>query len=473
MTRNRQNIWPTLLLSSILLGVGGTAGFFLRPVILPVAIAPGTGDEAEANAAIDPSHEGSSVVEILSTTMENMRLNSGKFQVRDYHQNIRIPARVVERIPQSRRRVSAPIGGRVTKVLIAEGQAIRPGEKLFEFRITDESLADSQIGLLSVISQIDVNQQKLDRLKPLVASGVVANKRILEVEFEISSLDRQRDVLKQELSLKGMDEKKMRDLIDNKKLMQTIEIFAPVMTDFGQRDAVQAENNSQVQQVSLNTETRPGSNSAVIEARDDDQYYTVESISALEGTNQATGASLCELTHHGELLIEGQAFESDIEEISKANESGWRFTAQFGEGEDAQIRENLKLFKIENHVDDQSQTYPIFVELENEIIGRTTDQKNRTYVNWRFKPGQRAHLEFPIDVWKQQVVAPLPRWSGKARKHSYFKKSATRMKALMGRYMSFKKSRSKSFTPTNFMPCLPRTCGWMCMKSTHWIKPTN
>ncbi|MDA7909351.1 efflux RND transporter periplasmic adaptor subunit, partial [bacterium] len=177
----------------------------------------------------------------------------------------------------------------------------------------------------------------------------------------------------------GMDRDGIKNLIGQKQLMQTIDIFAPDLPE-GSGDSTQPE---------------------------DQKYYTVESIQALEGTNQAFGSSLCELTYHDDLLIEGLAYESDIDKISSANETGLNFTAQFGEGKTMESRDKLKLFKIENHVDSQSQTYPIFVEIKNEIVGKTTDENNRNYVNWKFKPGQRAHLEFPIETWKDQVVVPL------------------------------------------------------------------
>jgi cobalt-zinc-cadmium efflux system membrane fusion protein len=379
MTPQRTNIWPTLALCTVLLGIGCTTGFMLRPVILPAA-APETPEDA-VDAA--PTHGSTSIVEILETTMENMDLKTGKFEVRDYAQNIRIPAKIVERIPQNRRRVTSPIGGHVTKVLIAEGQAIKPGEKLFEFRITDESLANAQISLLELLKQIDVGQQKIDRLKPLVDSGVVARKRLLDLEFEQSTLEQQLDTNKQELMQRGMDQDGIKNLIGQKQLMQTIDIFAPDLPE-GTTAPARTEDQSPAQ-----------------------EYYTVESIQALEGTNQDFGSSLCELTSHDDLLIEGLAYESDIDKISKANEAGWKFTAQFGDGKTMESRDNLKLFKIENHVDSQSQTYPIFVEIKNEIVSKTTDENNRIYVNWKFKPGQRAHLEFPIEIWKDQVVVPL------------------------------------------------------------------
>lgn len=346
----------------------------LRPIILPSSSLESLEDAVDNT----PTDGSTSIVGILESTMENMDLKTGKFEVRDYAQKIRIPAKIVERIPQNRRRVTSPIGGLVTNVLIAEGQAIKPGDKLFEFRITDASLAKAQIDLLELIKQIDVGQQKIDRLKPLVESGVVARKRLLELEFAQSSLEQQLGTNKQELLQLGMDRSEITNLIDQKQLMQTIDIFAPNLPE--------------------------QSNSTQLE---DQKYYTVESIQALEGSNQAFGSSLCELTYHDDLLIKGFAYESDIDKISRENEAGLDFTAQFGEGKAMESRDNLKLFKIENHVDSQSQTYPIFVEIKNEIVSKTTDENNRNYVNWKFKPGQRAHLEFPIEIWKDQVVVPL------------------------------------------------------------------
>ncbi len=338
MNPQRTNILPTLALCTILLGIGCATGFLLRPIILPSR----SPDSQDLVAEKPPSHGSNSILEILESTMENMDLKTGKFEVRDYAQKIRIPAKIVERIPQNRRRVTSPIGGHVTKVLIAEGQAIKPGDKLFKFRITDESLAKAQIDLLELLKQLDVGQQKIDRLKPLVESGVVARKRLLDLEFDQSTLEQQLDTNKQELVQLGMEPDGIKNLIEQKQLMQTIDIFAPDLPE-GSSDPATS---------------------------DDQKYYTVESIQALEGTNQVFGSSLCELTYHDDLLIEGLAYESDIGKISQANEAGGKFTAQFGEGETMESRDNLKLFKIENHVDSQSQTYPIFVEIKNDLFGR-------------------------------------------------------------------------------------------------------
>ena len=402
MKRRLEKILPTLALCSVLLGIGGAAGFLLRPVFLPVADVQDDPDDAVA--VVDDMHDGSSIVDLLDVTMENMDLKVGKVDVRDYSKNIRIPAQVVERIPQGRRSITAPIGGRVTKVFITPGQAVREGEKLFELRITDESVSESQVKLLSMISEADVLEKQLDRLKPLVEKGVVARKRILELNFQIAKLVEQKAALVQELGIRGMTDQQIDDLIQTKQLVQSVFAFAPRWGAASSVKAVAqgADDASMISAVSVVLEPTES-----FDATYDDRYFTVDSISALEGTNLEMGQSLCELTHHGEMLIKGLAFESDVELISQANERDWRFSAHFGESSSGLIRENLKLFLVDNHVDRESQTFPILVEIDNEIISQTTDDQNRTYVNWRFKPGQRAHLEIPVEKWEKQIVVPL------------------------------------------------------------------
>ena len=208
---NTRNIWPTLLLCAALLGIGGVAGFLLRPVILPEVAQTNDGqDEPEHDH--DAGHGSNSIVVINEKTLDNMNLKFGKFETRDYFQKIRIPAEVVERIPQSRRSVSAPIAGIVTKVFVAQGQAVRPGEKLFHLRITDQSIANSQVNLLKVFGDLEVSRAKKERLVNL-GTGVVAGKQLMEAEFEIKKLTDRRAALIQEMRARGMGEEQIKSFI--------------------------------------------------------------------------------------------------------------------------------------------------------------------------------------------------------------------------------------------------------------------
>ena len=147
----------TLLLCTALISLGGVAGFMLRPVLVaPPNVASKPADD---HADDHSGHGDTSIVELLESSMNNMELSVGKFEVRDYFKKIRIPAHVVERIPQSRRRISATIGGRVNKVFVAPGQAVLPGDQLFELRITDEAVSESQVRLLALLTEVDVLDQ--------------------------------------------------------------------------------------------------------------------------------------------------------------------------------------------------------------------------------------------------------------------------------------------------------------------------
>ena len=130
-------------------------------------------------------------------------------------------------------------------------------------------------------------------------------------------------------------------------------------------------------------------------------------LQSLTGTNLQRGASLCTLTFHGQLFIEGYAYESDLEKLSRTNLDKISITAEFGESDEPYSREGLQLHSINNHVDDESQTYPIYVTIGNEIQAERTDDQDRTFVSWRFKPGQRAHLLFPVETWSDQIVFPI------------------------------------------------------------------
>lgn len=424
-----KELLPTLMLSLTLLAAGGVAGFLLRPVILPVAAH--AEDDHDTLLADDAHDHGANVVELMESTLENMNLLTGKFEVRDYFETIRIPAKVVERIPQSRRQITAPIAGRVRKVFIASGQALRPGEPMFELQITDESIADAQADWLVVNSEVEMTGQQLARLRPMVERGIVAGKRVIDLELELEKLRQRKSAILQELKIRGMTGQQINDFVDSGQLAQSLTIHAPPLES---NPTVGQASPPALQPVSFAVSTpapridehviglNKWQHASKIEslsqleesarlphvANDDhESYFTVETINAVEGTSLKLGDSLCELTYHLNLLIKGMAFESDVRRIAQADERGWSFVAHFGEHEDAVIREGLKMYQIENHVDNESQTYPVFVELHNEIVSRTTDESDRRYVNWLFKPGQRAHLEVPIRKWEKSVVVPL------------------------------------------------------------------
>ena len=147
MNSARPNIIPTLFFSAVLLVIGGGIGFLARPLIWPspeAAVMPDGhaahgshgGHGAHADHTGHAGHGSSSIVELAETTVANMNLLTGKFEQRDYVHHIRVPAQVEEYKPQGRQSVVTPLAGRVTQVFVTRGEALRPGQKLFELSIT-------------------------------------------------------------------------------------------------------------------------------------------------------------------------------------------------------------------------------------------------------------------------------------------------------------------------------------------------
>jgi len=317
-----------------------------------------------------------------------MNLSTGKFEQRDYLHHIRVPAEIVEYVPQGRQSVVTPLAGVVNKVFVTRGEAVRPGQKLFEVSITDTSMSTAQLNLMSVVSEIASQQKRLDRLRPLAKKGAIAGKRVIDLELAIDQLKRRKQSLTEEIRIRGVGDDGMKAVEEGQTFNRTVTVFAPQINERG-------------------AATDRLSAAALASDENDENWFTVDSIDAEKGKSFQRGQRLCDLAWHQKLLVKGLAFESDMPAIAAAGESGLPFAAGFGEATNHLRREGLPLFSIDNHVDQESQTFPVYVSIDNEVSSRHRDSDGRWHVNWRFKPGQRAHLEIPVESWSQQVIAPV------------------------------------------------------------------
>ena len=366
-----------LLIAGVVIGTGLSSeglGQFWRKVTFYDEADSGGDDETEEESA--HAHEGEAIVELSETAMKNLNLKVGSFESRNYERMIQIPAKIVERLPGGRRMVIAPIAATVSDVFIAPGQAIRPGDPLYELSVTDESIAVAQVKLINLIAEIENVNKQLNRIRPLAVDGSVKQSRVIEAELELSKLKTGYDAACQELLLRGLDESKLTALVKDQTLVREVTVFAPDLPE------------------SRSTDTTK-------------DWYTVEDVEALRGSNLRRGASLCTLSYHGDLFIEGYAYESDLEKLAASDTHGVSFSAEFGESDATYFREGLSLHSISNHVDAESQTFPVYVAISNEIQAERTDDQMRTFISWQFKPGQRAHLNFPVETWADQYVVPI------------------------------------------------------------------
>jgi len=336
---------------------------------------------SDQHSADEHAHgEEEPILALTEQAVHNLGLELGLVQRGDYWKTILVPASVVEIPGRSDLSVSAPVTGVVTSVHVVPGQSLVAGQPLFDMRLTDESLTDAQSKLLGVLARRDVAQQEVDRLAPLVDSGAVAASKKRELQYDLKRLDAEQATLVQELRGRGMPESSIDSILQNRSLATALKVFPP--------DFVSSE---------------------LAESVDGSSGYSVETVHVHPGKTVARGTDLCSIAYHQKLYIEGTAFEEDLPVLNRIMENGWQITAEqhqtHGDHTHRTAGESLQLLRVDNHVDEDTQTVRFFVELSNEVA-RQREEEGRTFELWKFRPGQRLHLRLPVDHWEDQWVLP-------------------------------------------------------------------
>ena len=155
--------------------------------------------------------------------------------------------------------------------------------------------------------------------------------------------------------------------------------------------------------------------------------YEVQELKAELGQQVNAGELLGTLANHGSLYIEGRSFRRESPFLEKAAENGWPVRVEFGEDkriEEAredfppkkgtsdgmdnkswpELKQTFQIRHISNSVDPTSRTFAFYLPLENQVRSYVKD--GRTFLIWRFRPGQRVQLFVPVEKMKDVYVLP-------------------------------------------------------------------
>jgi len=357
---------------------------------------------ASPSVESEQGHEHEAAEDRLELTEEavaNLELRMQKVRAADGFRYFRVPAEVIEKPGHSDHILASPVNGIVTRIHVLPGQAVRPGDALFELEVIDESLAKSQLELLQALTRLEVVQAELERLSPLAESGTVAGRRKLELEYEQKQLEAQLQVRQQELGMHGLSEEQVERILRDRQLLRRFTVRMP-------RQLAEAAHVDGASAATGNARVR----TVASESQNDGWDYTVEELDVFPGKSIRRGDDLCHLAYHTVLYIRGQAFENEVDSIlalAQGERSDWPVTAEFGiEGKEKQ-RTGLTVRHVDNHVDPETQTFLFYVPLPNEVVSDSVGPQGRRYRTWRFKPGQRVHLLIPVAKYEQQIKLPL------------------------------------------------------------------
>ena len=322
-------------------------------------------------------HDEAAAVKLSQAAQENVGLQLAKVELRSFERTISIPAIIVERAGRSNIQVAAPMTGVITRVCLIQGETATPGQPLFELRLTHEEVVEAQTEFLRTTEELDVVGREISRLEKLAVDGAIAGKTLLERKYEQQKLQAVLRSQRQRLLLHGLSGQQVDAILANRTLLGELAIPVPEQA-----------------------EASPGASA--------ERLLQVQEIRVEKGQHVRAGDTLCVLADHGELYIQGKAFEQDAAALEQAACEDWRLTAVIdATGRKRLTVPGLKILYVANKVEPESRAFFFYVQLPNKLLSSRQTSDGHRFSSWHFKPGQRAELLVPVERWANRIVLPI------------------------------------------------------------------
>ena len=351
-----------IVAAAVLLAVS-VAAYFSRATWLPQITKP-TPEVSET--AEKPKAAGEQVF-LSAQAQENLKIAAKPLKPETYWKTINVPGQVIDRPGRSDRGIVAPVTGIVTGIHRYAGDSAVAGDHLFTLRLLSEGIQQTQTDLFKNAQDIKLAELQRQRL---VTSGAVAESRIFDVDNQITRLKLSVRANRQELLNRGLTITQIDSVAEGKF----------------------------VNEIRVNMESRESEKNADFEIQD---------VKVELGQQVVAGTTLCLLSNHRLLAIEGRAFRDETPLIERTFRQGWPVTADFREdplaGWEAPTQE-FQVGYIANTIDPDSRTFAFRMPLENQP--RMIDHNGHRQVLWRFRPGQRVRLSVRVDKLENVFVLP-------------------------------------------------------------------
>lgn len=358
------------------------------------------------------------VLELSKEARLNLGLNQASIatiKLQDYTRAIQVPAVIAAKPGRTEIIVSSPLSGVVTHVHAVTGEAVKPGDLLFEIRLTYEDLVETQTAYLRTISELAVENQEIARLEEATRSGALSGKSLLERRYEKNKLDALLRSQREALRLHGLSERQIDSIGEDGKLLRDLQVVAPDIDDHGEHEELRLSLRDKPSTHLVSTSARIGSRLY------HDLPLVVEDLKVHKGQGVVAGEKLCSLSDYSQLFIEGKAFEQDIPAISKAVATHQSVTAVFPSAMTSLITTvdsasdtnsellvpDLELAYMSNSIDNDSRTLSFFVDLPNQLVRDEPNARGQRFIAWQYRIGQRLELQIPVEKWTEQIVVPI------------------------------------------------------------------
>lgn len=371
-----------LLMLAIFSGLIAAAAWY-RELWLPLLQQP-AGDHSTVTAGEEEPISQAKVLELSPQARQNLKLVSRPAKLSNYWRAVIVPGEVTDRPGLSDRGVTSPAVGVVTQVHAFAGDTVRPGDRLFTLRLVSEYIHNTQSELFKVTRDIELETEKRQRLAQ-IGEGAIPQVRIIEVDQQLRRLQAASESYRQDLLTRGLSLDQIAEVAAG-TFVATVDVVAPPPLAL------------------------PPSVTAVASpaaANASDIAYEVQELKVDLGTQVQAGQLLSVLSNHGLLYIAGHAFKREASSLERAAREHWPIRVEFAEDDAAAwpaLDQTFEIRHLSNTVDLTSRTFDFFVPLTNQSRSYTKDGK--TFVVWRYRPGQRVRLHVPVEELKEAIVLP-------------------------------------------------------------------
>jgi cobalt-zinc-cadmium efflux system membrane fusion protein len=162
-------------------------------------------------------------IEVAPTLRSQIKL--GQPQMREVAKTLDVSARI-EADATRQARVGSPVRGRITEVLVFEGERVKRGEPMAVLYSTD--LSDAQFAFLKAVSQQNLSERAVARGKQLLDADVIGSAEQQRRQAELVQATAEVSSLRQQLQALGMSENSIRDLESSRKLNSRYEVCASI-----------------------------------------------------------------------------------------------------------------------------------------------------------------------------------------------------------------------------------------------------
>lgn len=375
-----------LLATAVLLLVMGLAGFLTRNRWLAWdTLSPSPGPTGKEHT--HDSQDRLQRVQITPQAQANLRLVSKPLKVSTFWRTIQIPGTVVDRPAYSDRNVIAPVTGVVLKVHHFPGDTVRPGDPLVTLRLVSETLHLAQTELFKNYQEIAITKEKKNRLAGLAVSGAVASATMIEVDNQLQRLTIADKAYRQELQVRGLTPEQINGVAEGTFVA---EIVINVPRDFRPDKKLLS---GLVADSAGDTDPRPA--------------FEIQELKVDLGQHVQAGQTLVLVSNHQTLYIEGRGFRQETALVERAAQQGWPLDVDFLEepgGTWPALTQEFVIRHIGNNIDPATRTFAFFLPLVNQ--SRSFEKAGKTFLLWRFRPGQKVRLHVKVEMLANVFVVP-------------------------------------------------------------------